>query len=357
MDRVYFCEHKVSEKISYTKKLEELISKLEIEKNIKKGSYCAIKVHMGEYGNSAFVPPWYIKKIADLIKKYGGKPFVTDTNVLYRGNRTNAIDHLMSVSQHGYNEATLGVPVIIADGLLGNSGEKIKIDGKILKEVEVAEVLCQADVIVNSSHFKGHLLTGFGGALKNLGMGGATRAGKLEMHSYVKPYVVEKNCTACGRCIRYCPVNAIKIETKKAHINKEICIGCADCIAVCEYDAVHFDFDAQSEDVQRKMMEYFSALHKEKKDNIYHINFLMNVTQFCDCFNFSGKPVSKDVGILASKDPVAIDKASIDLLNKETGNDIFKELFPEIDYNIQLKHAVELGIGSLEYKLEEIKLD
>ena len=355
MSDVFFVNVDDNERMNYIAKLTMICEKLRLNERIEKNQYVAIKVHMGERGNTCFIPPWYVSFFVEYIKSLGAKPFITDTNVLYRGNRTNAIDHLNSVTGHGYNYATFGAPVIIADGLVGNSGVKVEIDGNVLKSVEIAEALYNSDFILCLSHFKGHMITSIGGALKNLGMGAGTRSGKLEMHSNAKPFVVDKKCTACKRCMEHCPVDAISLSASgKAVIDKDKCIGCADCIAVCRFDAVQFSWDGTSQNIQEKMVDHFAGCVKNKPNKVAYFNFLINMSPLCDCFGFSGQAITEDIGIIGSNDPVAIDKASLDLVTKRANKDVFKILFPNYDANVQLKAAEKLNLGTTKYTVHDL---
>ena len=299
------------------------------------------------------------------MKQNGAKPFVTDTNTLYFGHRHNSVDHLQTAIQHGFNYAVLDAPVIIADGILGNNEQKIEINQKHFGEVKIAGDIEKSDSMIVMSHFKGHGMSAFGGAIKNLAMGCASAFGKIEQHGCAKP-VVKDGCTACGKCMSVCPEDAIYIEDGKSFIDYDRCIGCNFCIEVCPDSVISLDFKKIPEFIE-KMVEYAYGAVKNKQDKVCYINFLMNITPDCDCVPWSDAPIVPDIGILASYDPVAIDAASIDLVNKQCGfensllhhnfhkgEDKFKGVYEDIDGKIQIKYGEEIGLGSAEYELIRI---
>lgn len=308
----------------------------------------AIKVHFGEKGNTKFVSPEYIKPITDSLKKVNNNFFITDANTLYKGMRVNATDHKKIAKEHGFYE--LGSEIMIADGELGDYEEIVKIPGRIFLETKIGKHIADSSTIVCISHFKGHDLFSFSGAIKNLGMGCASRAGKLIQHSITKPAVFEERCILCGKCTEACPTNAISLKERSAFINSEICIGCAKCIAVCGNKAIRTSWYRGSE-VQKRCAEYALGAMKNKKGMFF--NFLKDITKHCDCAKEDSEIICGDIGVVASSDPVACDKASYDLIFKEKGKDIFKELHgydgtPIFDY------SEEIGIGKKDYKLVEL---
>ncbi len=263
----------------------------------------------------------------------GKKPFLTDANTLYKGKRSNAVDHINTAATHGYCFA----PVVIADGLNGKDYVKVKVSGKHYSEVNIGSVAVHADSILVMTHFKGHELTGFGGAIKIVGMGLGSRSGKQQMHADVAPEIKNEICTGCGTCIESCPANAIRLVEGKAVINREKCIGCAECVVTCPSDAIEISWNGAPDSVQEKIAEYALGAVKGKK--CAYFNFINNVSPNCDCYGFNNPPIVKDVGVLASLDPVAIDQASVDLVIKTAGHDIIKKTWPDIDYNVQLTHS------------------
>lgn len=313
----------------------------------------AVKLHFGEKNNTGHIPPPVLKSLTDKLKAHHLKPFLTDTNVLYHGGRTNAVDHLLLASDHGFTRKTCGAPIIIADGLLGENIHEIPFNGKHCKILKIAGILKHLHGMVSVAHYTGHMLTGFGGTLKNIGMGFANRAGKQIQHSAIKPSIIEKSCTFCKNCMAVCPVHAIQEKNKKAVIDKNTCIGCADCVIACQFKAIEITWKESIPVTEEKMVEYAAGIIKHIPYT-YFINFAVRITKECDCLAQNDPPVVDDIGILASADPVALDKATLDLVNKEAGNDIFKKLHPESDYHRQLSYAEELRLGSLDYSLEEI---
>ncbi len=363
VSEVYFAGIEPKRK-SWLEKLEELANKLELSQIIEKDSIVAIKVHFGERGNTAFLPPIYTRKIVEIVKNLGGKPFLTDTNTLYLGGRFNAVDHLITAYSHGFSFGTVGAPIIIGDGLSGLDYRLVKINGKHFKEAKIGSTLFFADVLIVITHFKGHGNTGFGGAIKNISMGLAARGGKQEMHSDLKPTIQEDLCNACGRCVRYCPAQAIAIEPdlQMAKIDLNKCWGCGECRAACLKGAVSINWETDGKILQEKMVEYALAVKKEKGGKIAYFNFLLNITPDCDCWEYSDPSIVPDIGIAASYDCLALDQVSLDLVNKasliygieKAENKNKFELINREPGTHLLKYAEELGLGTRKYKLIKI---
>jgi uncharacterized Fe-S center protein len=331
-------------------KLTRLINESAVLDFIKESWRVAVKVHFGEKGNTGFIRPEYFGVISREISKRKASLFLSDANTLYRGQRLNSKDHLQIAYEHGFTKEATGAEVIIPDDTKKENVVEIEINQKFIKKAKIAKVFIDADAILAVNHFKGHILTGFGGALKNLGMGCATREGKLAQHCDVAPVVHIEQCTGCGECQAICPVKAIQIKDKKSVVDKTKCIGCASCLAVCPTMAMFIDF-AAGEKTQYKLVEYACAVLKNKKNKAGFINFALKINKECDCWGMENPRIAPDVGIFASSDPVAIDKASYDLVNRACGKDIFKENHPEQDGMKQLKYAQEIGLGNLEYEL------
>ncbi|MGD0336148.1 MAG: DUF362 domain-containing protein [Candidatus Omnitrophota bacterium] len=317
---------------------------------------CVVKMHFGEEGNTGFVRPEYVRTVIDSLIKRKVRPFLCDTNTLYKGRRTNSGDHLLLAYEHGFDIDSVGVGVIIPDEKIPGSVQDVDIAGKFIKKAKVAKVFLEADILIGVAHFKGHLMTGFGGALKNIGMGCASREGKLAQHSDFAPHVISDKCVGCAGCVEVCPVSAITIKENKSHIDNDICIGCATCIAACPYYAIEVEWDAGGQTLQEKMVEYAKAVLQKKRKSSAFINFAINITKECDCFAKNDPRICPDIGILASRDPVSLDKASLDLVNKACGKDIFRELHPRRDGLKQLEYAAALGLGNLDYQLIEIDM-
>lgn len=360
--KVYFISVKDGEdKISINSKLQILIDKAKPFKDIKKDSLVALKLHFGEEENTGYVNPFYIATIVKEIKNRQAKVFLTDTNALYKGSRTNTIDHLHLAYRHGFTPEKVSAPVVIADGIKSDEDQESQVKGDYIKKAYIASAIRKSDDLVIVSHFKGHMVTGFGGAIKNLGMGCASRRGKLIQHGGVAPFVNEQKCVACGACIDVCPVDAVEPFSKtfkpgqKAKINPKICIGCASCIAVCPVAAVDVQWEKGISTINKKMVEYAKAAIKDKEDNCVYFNFAMKITKECDCLAKDDPKVVGDIGIFASFDPVAIDQACADKVNEAAGKDILKELHPDHDWRKQLEHAEKIKLGSCVYELVKIQ--
>ena len=338
---------------SKDKDISKLFDRLKIS-FIKENSLLALKIHFGEIGNSAYLKPANVKPLIDKIKQFKALPFLTDANTLYKGTRSDAVNHMLTAFKHGYDFQDMGVPVIIADGLTGKESIQVPVNLKHFKEVKIAAAACHADSMIVLTHFKGHELTGFGGAIKNVGMGLGSRAGKQTMHADVQPNVNKEKCTACGLCIKWCPTSAITMVENKALIDRSKCIGCGECVASCNFGAIAISWAGNPASVQEKIVEYFYGAWKDKKDKMVFFNFLTDISPNCDCYGWNGPPVTPDIGLLASYDPIAIDQASIDMVNKKCGSDKFREIYPDIDWSVQLSYAESLGIGTRQYELTQI---
>ena len=373
VSKVFFTDLKGSPWKSLMDKLDTLLDRSNLKGKIEAKDLVAIKLHFGEKGNRAFIPPFLIRRVVDQVKRYEGKPFLTDTNTLYTGVRSEAVSHMTTAYLHGFAYSVVNAPILIADGLRGNSAVRVQIDKPLFKTVSIAHEICMADTLLCATHFKGHELSGFGGALKNLGMGCASREGKLSQHSSISPKVKRKTCTGCRRCLQWCPVEAISMafppaevreKGKTASIDSKKCVGCGECILTCPAGAIQIRWDDNAALFQKKMVEYAYGAVEKKRDKTLYLNFLTQITPACDCNPFSEIPIVNDIGILASEDPVAIDQASVDLVNQEEGNrssklqrhwspgeDKFRAVYPEIDWSIQLTYGEEIGLGTRDYDL------
>ncbi|MCG8570708.1 MAG: DUF362 domain-containing protein [Spirochaetes bacterium] len=350
---VYFSPFNNKNYVSPLDKITKILQNFQLSDKITKDELIAVKVHFGELGNTAFISPIYLRPVLSMLKELKCKPFVTDTNTLYIGMRSNSVDHLHNAMLHGFGYSTLGVPVIIADGLRGENTLDLPVDFPMVKKARLAAGIMHADGMVVISHFKGHEISGFGGAIKNISMGCASRGGKMDMHSHARPTVKAEQCTACRRCISACQVKAITMAGK-AVIGEE-CVGCVRCIAVCPEDAIEINFNESSDNTQMKMVEYAAALMNEFDDNkLLFINILKDISPACDCYPGNDIPIADNIGFLASQDPVALDKASFDLVNEKCGYDPFKKVYPDINTQLQIDHGVKIGLGSSEYQLIEI---
>jgi len=330
--------------------LKKLLEKSNVLDVIGKKDKVGLKMHFGEAGNINFVRPAHVRIICDEVKRKGALITLADANTLYRGRRLNAEEHLALAREHGFTKKAVGLDVFIPDDKKEADIAAVKINQKHIQTAKVARLFIDADAIVSIGHFKGHGLTGFGGAIKNIGMGCATRDGKLAQHCDAAPMFYQDKCNGCGECAIVCPVEAITIENEKAVMDRSKCIGCASCVAACPNMAIFIDFEAGNA-VQEKMAEYALAVLGNKKEKACFLNFALRISQECDCWSYKNPRIAPDVGIFASLDPVAIDKASFDLVNQASGKDVFKQAHPKEDGIIQLRHAQDIGLGSMEYDL------
>ena len=334
-------------------KTKRIFLALGLEDSIQKDSFVGIKIHFGEKGNTGYIKPAWLKSLVERLKTKNANIFLTDTNTLYLGSRSNAVGHLQLASHHGFSLETLGVPVVIADGLIGRESGEVDVGLRHVKSAKIASAFFHTDVLLCLSHFTGHILSGFGSTIKNLGMGCASRAGKLEQHSDVHPWVNAKVCTNCSVCLEYCPADAIEQENGSVRIIDERCIGCGECLVVCNAGAVKMRWDGDALRVQEKMAEYALAALRSVKNKAGFINFVIRITKDCDCMSKNGKTIAADLGILASLDPVAVDKASVDLLIEAHGKDFLREEI-DVDWSKQLQHGQNIGLGSMDYDLERL---
>lgn len=337
------------------------------------GKYVAIKMHFGEPGNLAFLRPNYAKVVADVVKSLGGVPFLTDCNTLYPGRRKNALEHLDAAYENGFSPLSTGCQVIIGDGLRGNDDVEVPVEGaEYIQTAKIGKAIMEADVIISLSHFKGHEQTGFGGAIKNLGMGCGSRRGKMEQHAQGKPMVAPRRCVGCRRCATQCAHGAITFgEDRKASIDWDKCVGCGRCIAVCNTDAIRPGNDAAMEELGCRMAEYAKAVVDGRPQ--FHISLVIDVSPYCDCHGENDLPIVPDVGMFASFDPVALDQACADACGKQSPipgshldeqmhregfcdkHDHFINSMPDTDWRVCLAHCEKIGIGTRSYELVEVK--
>ena len=373
---VFFSDLKVTSGKTLLDKLATLLDRANLKSKIREKDLVAIKLHFGEKGNTAYIRPLFLRRVAEEVRKCKGKPFLTDTNTLYVGTRGEAVSHLTTAYENGFSYSAVDAPVFIADGLRGNSSVRVRIDKPLFKTVSIAHDIHMADALISVAHFKGHELSGFGGTLKNLGMGCASREGKLSQHSNISPRIKGKTCKGCGLCISWCPQEAISLETTEsppgkkrsiAIIDAETCIGCGECILTCPTGSVEIQWNEAVSTFQKKVVEHAYGVILRKKTKALYVNFLTQISPACDCYGFSDTPIVNDIGMLSSEDPVAIDQASVNLVNAENGNrasklskhwepggDKFRALYPEVDWNVQLAYGEEIGLGTRGYELINI---
>jgi len=371
--KVYFTNLRTSPGNSLLAKLQRLINTAGIGQIDFKDKFVAVKIHFGEYGNVAYVRPNYAAVVVDTIKKLGGKPFLTDANTLYSGSRDNAVDHIHTAMVNGFNPIATGCDVIIADGLRGKDERIVDIGGKYCPEPKIGAAIAEADIIVSITHFKGHEMAGFGGAIKNLGMGSGSVAGKQDMHSTAQPKVDIDHCIGCRICEKNCNHDAIHVIERKAVIDYANCVGCGQCVALCKSGGAVMSSTESGEILNYKIAEYTKAVLKDKPS--FHVSFIMNVSPECDCWGHNDAAIVPDLGIAASFDPIALDQACADLVNNaptlQTQNalagkdhdcecgyhhssDKFHVLHPDTNWQAGLRYGEQIGLGSREYEMVEV---
>ena len=351
-------------------KLKKLIRKAGIAQLNLEGQFVAIKIHFGELGNVSYLRPNYARAVVDVVKELGGKPFLTDCNTLYPGSRKNALEHLYCAWENGFTPLTVGCPILIGDGLKGTDDIEVPVrGGEYVKNAKIGRAVMDADVIISMTHFKGHETTGFGGALKNLGMGCGSRAGKKEQHNNGKAYVQQEICRGCRRCMRECANNGLVFdpETRKMHVDKEHCVGCGRCVGACNFDAIDFEDPNSNQMLNYRIAEYAKAVVDGRPQ--FHISLVMDISPNCDCHVENDAPILPDVGMFASFDPLALDQACVDacmkcepLPNSQLGehmrdphfvdhHDHFTNSTPESEWQSCLSHAEKIGLGTRDYEL------
>ena len=370
--KVYFTDFRTRVGVSLTEKLQRLIKKAGITDIDMDGKFVAIKMHFGELGNLSYLRPNYAKAVADVVKECGGKPFLTDCNTLYPGSRKNALEHLDCANINGFNTITTGCQIIIGDGLRGTDDITVPVrNGEYCKEAYIGRAVMDADIFISLTHFKGHESTGFGGAIKNIGMGCGSRAGKMQQHNSGKPIVHDDLCRGCRRCAKECGSDAITYENGKAIIHQDICKGCGRCIGACAFDAIENQNWDANEILGRKMAEYSQAVCDGRPT--FHISLVRDISPNCDCHGENDAPILPDVGIFASFDPVALDQACVDACLHATPmpnsqlsdnladphwhhhHDNFLDSNPNVRWKETLEHAEKIGLGTREYELIKMK--
>lgn len=369
--KVYFTDFRTNHEQSLTEKLQKLIRKAGMDTIDFEGKFVAIKMHFGEPGNLAFLRPNYARAVVDVVKELGGKPFLTDCNTLYPGRRKNALEHLLAAAENGFNYISCGCPIIIGDGLRGTDDVEVPVhNGELVKNAKIGHAVMDADIIISLSHFKGHEATGFGGAIKNLGMGCGSRAGKMEQHTSGKPAIDLEKCRGCRRCAHECGSDAITYLNGKAVIDYDKCKGCGRCIGACSFDAVYNENSCANELLDRKMAEYAMAVCQNRP--CFHISLVQDISPNCDCHGENDAPILPDIGMFASFDPVALDQACADaclqatpIANSQLGehlakpdwhhhHDHFLDSNPNVEWEATLDQAEKIGLGTRAYELKRV---
>lgn len=372
--KVYYTDFRAKLGEGLPLKLQRLIRTAGIDQIDMEGKFVAIKMHFGELGNLGFLRPNYARAVADVVKSLGGKPFLTDCNTLYPGSRKNALEHLYCAWENGFTPMTVGCPILIGDGLKGTDDVEVPVEGgEYVKAAKIGRAVMDADIFISLSHFKGHEMTGFGGAIKNIGMGCGSRAGKKEQHSNGKPVINANACRGCKRCLHECANNGLHFDeaTRKMQVVTENCVGCGRCVGACNFDAIAFANDAATKELNCRMAEYTKAVIDGRPG--FHISLVMDISPNCDCHPENDAPILPDIGMFCSFDPLALDQACVDAclrqqplpgsqlydnMHKEgfcDHHDHFENSTPESEYKTCLAHAEKIGIGSREYELIEMK--
>ncbi len=355
-------------------KLKRLIKTAGIDKIDMEGKFVAIKMHFGELGNMTYLRPNYAKAVADMVRECGGKPFLTDCNTLYPGSRKNALEHLYCAWENGFTPLSAGCPVIIGDGLKGTDDIEVPVEnGEYVKSAKIGRAVMDADIFISLTHFKGHEMTGFGGTIKNIGMGCGSRAGKKEQHCNGKAVIDESKCRGCKACLKECANDGLVFdaERRKMTINEENCVGCGRCIGACNFDAIDFAQDAAIRELNCRMAEYAKAVVQGRPN--FHISLICDVSPTCDCHSGNDTPIIPDVGMFASSDPLALDQACVDACLKQTPlpgsqltdemqrpgfhdhHDHFDNTNPNTEYKSCLAHAEKIGLGTRRYELVHVR--
>lgn len=364
--KVWFTNMRTNFGDSLPNKLTRLIKAAGIASIDFNHQFVAIKMHFGEKGNLAFLRPNFAKTVVDTVKHLGGKPFLTDCSTLYPGTRKNALEHLDTAWENGFNPLSAGCNILIADGLTGLNETLVPVAGEYIQTAKIGAAIMDADIVISLNHFKGHEMTGFGGAIKNIGMGCASRAGKMDQHIAGKPSVDPDLCIGCGKCRRNCAHDAITLVNKKAIVDHTRCVGCGRCIGSCPTDAMHPGDGSSSSDLSCKMAEYALAVVSGRPH--FHISIVIDVSPNCDCHGENDMPIVPNVGMFASFDPVALDQACADAVNRQpsiTGSqlgeqpdaqgDHFCSVHPSTDWHVCLAHAEKIGLGRTAYQLISVK--
>ncbi|MBN2229179.1 MAG: DUF362 domain-containing protein [Candidatus Thorarchaeota archaeon] len=380
---VYFTDRQARSDFNMLDKIEIVFNKLGLKKAIKKNSKVMIKTHFGAWGNTNYLRPAYVRKVVDLVKALGGNPYVVETCGLGYGSggayggRTTAPEYLSMAALNGFTEGSLGAPILMADGYWGNDVHRVKIKGEHVKHVDVAAAGLDADVIIVLTHAKGHGLSGLGGTIKNLGIGLVGKSGKAAMHFDGKVTIDPEKCLGpdCSLCLKVCPVRCITME-EKAVIDLNACIVCGHCTGVCLRDAkakaISTKWRTPKDQAVRFVENALGVIELIGRDRFYYLNLAIDISDKCDCWNVGAPLLVHDIGIFGSRDPLALDQATLDAINESKpnleseakdvheGDCIFAIAHNQKDpktgelldfAKIQLEHAKKMGLGSRDYDL------
>lgn len=372
--KVYYTDFRAKIGEGLPTKLKRLIKAAGIGDIDMDGKFVAVKMHFGELGNLSFLRPNYARAIVDVVKELGGVPFLTDCNTLYPGSRKNAIEHLYCAWENGFTPMTVGCPVIIGDGLKGTDDIEVPVEGgEYIDKAMIGRAVMDADIFISLSHFKGHETTGFGGAIKNIGMGCGSRAGKKAQHMNGQPEIDPELCRGCRACLRECANDGLSFDesTRKMSINTQNCVGCGRCIGACNFDAIAFANYAATKDLNCRMAEYTKAVIQNRPN--FHVSLIVDVSPNCDCHAENDAPILPNIGMFASFDPLALDQACVDACLKATPlpnsqlaeamekedfcdhHDHFENTTPNSEYKTCLAHAEKIGLGTRDYEIVVVK--
>lgn len=372
--KVYYTDFRAKIGEGLSTKLKRLIKAAGIGDIDMEGKFVAVKMHFGELGNLSFLRPNYARAVVDVVKEFGGVPFLTDCNTLYPGSRKNAIEHLYCAWENGFTPMTVGCPIIIGDGLKGTDDIEVPVEGgEYIDKAKIGRAVMDADIFISLSHFKGHETTGFGGAIKNIGMGCGSRAGKKAQHMNGQPEIDHELCRGCRACLRECANDGLSFDesTRKMSINTQNCVGCGRCIGACNFDAIAFANYAATKDLNCRMAEYTKAVIQNRPN--FHVSLIVDVSPNCDCHAENDAPILPNIGMFASFDPLALDQACVDACLKATPlpnsqlaeamekedfcdhHDHFENTTPNSEYKTCLAHAEKIGLGTREYEIVVVK--
>ena len=355
-------------------KLKKLIRRAGIDQLNLDGKFVAIKMHFGELGNISFLRPNYARAVVDVVRELGGKPFLTDCNTMYPGSRKNALEHLYCAWENGFTPLTVGCPILIGDGLKGTDDVEVPVaGGEYVHAAKIGRAIMDADVFISLTHFKGHEMTGFGGTIKNIGMGCGSRAGKKEQHSNGQPRINPDDCRGCRQCQKECANGGLEFDeaARKMRVNTKNCVGCGRCLGACNFDAISFGNSAALSELNCRMAEYTKAVVDGRPN--FHISLVVDVSPNCDCHCENDAPILPNLGMFASFDPLALDQACVDaclaaqpMPGSQLADNMAREDFvdhhdhfanstPESEWRTCLEHAEKIGLGSRDYELITVK--